>query len=624
MTERGKVRFKLFGTFRATRGGSDVELKDTTYCTYLKLLLLSNKQYLMASKDRALGDSEKIRDIVDKANMEPVPGQGGRYGFKAKTGLELRFRKGYGLCLIGPDFESDIQEFESIWRRRGDATAAELQQALELYENGIDVSTWAKDRIYLGCEEWIMQRRQDLNTRCADIYEELKEREQAARDPDDQGITDEIGTEAWLSGAVANSVAELSSSTEPRRRVEVLSQPSSTPEADVPKAFRSEPGELIHENGICGETSGLDSAVSEPESVTESSTSLGYLIREELRASKAEDHDPQPHLILGGRGSVDEVGEEREEPSDEDQVEPSDTVENEVEVSKENEARPPVEPFVGGIPTEREPPAPSLNVIDALATELNWSYADVVTTLESARTIRSEEGGHGRRRQMTTLGALTILVVLVFGIGLGRFFPVRTIVQSDHAQQPQTTSALPQSPSSSQPSKPKAKTPSSQGNAASKSQIERASNKQKETASQPDESNVVHAVPPENPIFIKDLFVKHVEGNQPDWRTDDEVIAGQLFSPYLRCMGNLRTTAVYKLGGQFSTFTCVIGVADWRKNEFKEEGAAVEFHGDGVRLRQFTTQIGVPIKVRLRVAGVQSLAIGWTPPVIIAEPKVWR
>lgn len=263
------------------------------------------------------------------------------------------------------------------------------------------------------------------------------------------------------------------------------------------------------------------------------STSLGDQLREELRASKPLTDEPED---IKNDDPMDNVNDEmvatehNEEPGPAEQADlPMDTPRAEAEVNEMNEGPPPINPPPWTDHREaisKPPPSPE-NVIEALAAELNWSYAEVVVTLEAARANRSQEVNPTQRRQVTALGIVTIVVVLAFGIGIGRLFTGQESPSASGGQQVLTgltQTESPQRPQSSQPAGTESK--KIDARATQSEEPERG-------APEPTQSDtdVVNAVAPENPVSIQEFFVKSVEGNEPRWNPDEEVIAGQLFSP---------------------------------------------------------------------------------------------
>lgn len=134
------ITFQLFGTFRVYRAGQEIDLPSFRYLDYLKLLLLSNKQYLSGAKIGRSLSEKQIKDVVDRANLPSSATQNGRYDFQRKTGLELRYKSGSGLYLKGASWTSDLREFQTIWENRTSASTESLVTALGSFGSGLDRS----------------------------------------------------------------------------------------------------------------------------------------------------------------------------------------------------------------------------------------------------------------------------------------------------------------------------------------------------------------------------------------------------------------------------------------------------------------------------------------------------
>ncbi len=166
------VRFHLFGTFRASKEGRQLELPDRRYLTYLKLLLLSGKKYLERKNIPSVPDEHQIRDIVDRANLPES--KRGRYGFRDKTGVEIRFRAGSGVYLRG-SWTCDLVDFEQIWSNRTTAAQSQLEWALEISSGGID------PQLCQSKPEWFEGRLSEIANRARDIGLEIDRRFSKAR-----------------------------------------------------------------------------------------------------------------------------------------------------------------------------------------------------------------------------------------------------------------------------------------------------------------------------------------------------------------------------------------------------------------------------------------------------------
>ncbi len=171
------VRFELFGKFKVACNGREVELPDYRYLTYLKLLLLSGQTHLHQKDIPGSPSEDQIRDIVDKANLDKVDGQGGRYGLLRETGLELRFRSGAGVYLKG-EWTCDLVEFETIWRSRSATDLDTLEIALLTYADGIDRQLCSDP------PAWLPKRIAKIEAKKEDIYREIAARRtQQSRHP---------------------------------------------------------------------------------------------------------------------------------------------------------------------------------------------------------------------------------------------------------------------------------------------------------------------------------------------------------------------------------------------------------------------------------------------------------
>lgn len=209
MRDIGTVKFSLFGRFKIEVNERPIAIHEVAFFTYLKLLLLSGEPSLSNTETCPLGpDAKAIRDIVDKGNSPPRPNQGGRYDFTAKTGLSLRYREGFGLELQGNEFESDLARFEEVWDRRSKVSDEDLEQALELYGKGVNVKSWARDRILDDCQEWLRARLRQLEERREEIELELGNRRRDAQSKEaatihsdaSRELNDERGSHREISG----------------------------------------------------------------------------------------------------------------------------------------------------------------------------------------------------------------------------------------------------------------------------------------------------------------------------------------------------------------------------------------------------------------------------------------
>ena len=209
MSTSGTVRFNLFGGFVAIVDGSEVTFPERDFYSYLKLLLLSGKTRLEPREAfSSVPVSKRVRDVLDLGNSAPgLIRKGGRYAFEEKTGLSLKYREGYGLELRGADSQSDVREFERIWKVRSDKSEQDLQYALDIYGSGIDLDNWIKDWIIVECQEWIKTRLHVLQERRNDIKAELdSKRERRISEPGSsmegvsQGCSDEEGSRHETSG----------------------------------------------------------------------------------------------------------------------------------------------------------------------------------------------------------------------------------------------------------------------------------------------------------------------------------------------------------------------------------------------------------------------------------------
>lgn len=234
------VKFCLFGRFRIIVNGRDVPFPDVLFFTYLKLALLSRKTFFDYS--RASGKdipTKVIRDVLDKGNLKPRIGQGGRYDFAGITGLSLRYRERFGIELQGTGWECDVHTFEEIWAERDTAPIESLRLALALYGSGVDIRSWKRDQVLLDCSEWLQKRLTALQRRRDDINVELQSRLQS----DEQMVVEPRGDET--------SARELSG------------------------------------DGNQHETSGLDQPESSLDTDPSSSAGLGGVVREKVSADSA-------------------------------------------------------------------------------------------------------------------------------------------------------------------------------------------------------------------------------------------------------------------------------------------------------------------------------------------------
>lgn len=180
--------FRLFGRFTTIINGSEVAFPEAAFFTYLKLTLLSGEAFFDYCEASSTGVPAKlIRDVLDKGNLEPRPGQGGRYDFVSLTGLSLRYREGFGIELQGSNWKCDLHEFEEIWAQRETLPEESLRTALALYGRGIDIRTWKRDPQLVECSEWVKKRLSSVAEHRTAIEEELQRRLAAMAPADIEG-----------------------------------------------------------------------------------------------------------------------------------------------------------------------------------------------------------------------------------------------------------------------------------------------------------------------------------------------------------------------------------------------------------------------------------------------------
>lgn len=251
-----QVRFHLFGKFRTVVDGKNVPFKDAKFFTYLKLYLLSGQTYLDNDHDWEFWVLAKdVRDPLNDGNLDPeVSLRKGSYDFTGITGLSFRYRDGLGIGIQEEHWQSDIREFEDVWARRTSASKEELQQALEVFGKGVDLSSWRRDPTFNKCFKWVRTRLTELTLRKEEIQAELDGR----RDSEERGV----------SGAGAIAIGDL-------------------------------PGGLSDE-GIHHETSGLINAAPGIEPAAEDSAPL----RQELREAPVPDEPAKDAAPTEGSGQA--------------------------------------------------------------------------------------------------------------------------------------------------------------------------------------------------------------------------------------------------------------------------------------------------------------------------------
>lgn len=220
------VKFSLFGKFKIVVNGQEVVFPEAAFSTYLKLSLLSGDHFFDCIRaSRKDITASMIRNILDKGNIEPRFGQGGRFDFANITGLSLRYREGYGIELQGSGWQCDLHEFEEIWAQRENVSDDALRLALALYGSGIDIRSWKRDPILIKCLEWIKRRLGVLQEHQEDIKAELKRRlESKQAETKDGDLTQEDGdARKWSDNANCHETSGL---TEPDSNFDSTAQSS--------------------------------------------------------------------------------------------------------------------------------------------------------------------------------------------------------------------------------------------------------------------------------------------------------------------------------------------------------------------------------------------------------------
>lgn len=207
-TKAKKVRFHLFGRFRAIVDDTEVQFKDAKFFTYLKLYLLSGESYLDNNEEWSFWDIAKdVRDPLIEGNepRDETRGRGGRFDFKGITGLTFRYTEKLGIGIEPDIWSSDVQDFEEAWRRRTEASSAELQQALDSYGKGVDLSSWKKEPTFIKNYRWIKARISVLDERRKDLRAELDQRPTSEKSGTDaEGNEAKVDEQGTLSGEKAS------------------------------------------------------------------------------------------------------------------------------------------------------------------------------------------------------------------------------------------------------------------------------------------------------------------------------------------------------------------------------------------------------------------------------------
>jgi hypothetical protein len=130
--------------------------------------------------------------------------------------------------------------------------------------------------------------------------------------------------------------------------------------------------------------------------------------------------------------------------------------------------------------------------------------------------------------------------------------------------------------------------------------------------------------PAKNPVSLYRLYSEDVTGLGTVETKEDVLIGRKLFTGYLYSWepGNNTTTGLYKLGGQYATLTCYVGVPDSNKSQFEAVDRYVLFEGDGKVLKKVEVKPGAAIEVRLDVSRINALMVTWNHPVVIVAPTV--
>lgn len=130
---------------------------------------------------------------------------------------------------------------------------------------------------------------------------------------------------------------------------------------------------------------------------------------------------------------------------------------------------------------------------------------------------------------------------------------------------------------------------------------------------------------PQTTVALEDLFLKNLAHISARASSDEVVIGRQLFSHYIWAeTGPDETVPAYKLDGEYSSVTCVVGVPDEDTSLADRDNTVVIFEADGRVLKRLSAKQRNATAVTLPVRGVRVLAISFHAPVVIAAPKAHR
>ncbi len=556
------VRFHLFGAFRAFRNGQEVTLPDRTAGTFLRLLLLSNEPFLdNVENRRRLGTYESIRTLVDKANKEPRFGQGGRYDFLRRTGLALRLREGCGICLEGEGWSCDVHDFEEIWRRRTTATEEELRRAFDLFEDGINLKSWPKDKVTKDSWLWVKERVAELDQHLADIEAELVSRpSQALVDP------------------------------------ETVSEPSEPDEQEC---------EDETEDRL--ETSGFDEPLISFNMGESSSTSLG----DDLCHPLGEE-EPWPMGTTEARTSVDGS----DEASGPRGITDSDT--GAVHVAAARQTNEPDQSNTDALEVEQR----IIPITDdnPKAADVEATTATPPTgRLENQSNPLNQTG----QRTITALGVVVvgglILVFFSCGIVVAKLFgsnppsnPGSALTVSPPTSSPpppsqtrQDSSAVNREAAAQKTAVPDGDRPSRDAQDQTPEPIVRA----------PENPVGLHQV------YEGSLNSRDPTATDRDVMIGRQLFTGYEF---IDSRSGEESVAVYKLDRQFAKLICLVGVPDAYVSLFARKDEWITIEADGRLLKKIHISAGVVTRVKLSVKGVKALIITFYCPVVLVDPKLWR
>jgi hypothetical protein len=530
MESSTRVRFNLFGKFRASRNGLELEFPDRDFFTYLKLLLLSGKSHLAHSREcpiRKSKTSKQISDVLNKGNNPLVAGGLGQYGFVDQTGIALRFREGAGLVLVPENFTCDVREFEEIWGRLETCPRSDLEQALEIYGDEIDLSEWKKDGILIDCLQWVENRIQQLERYRDELRSELDRRDQKA--------SAENGNPTLAKGEEAAG----SGKDEGDSRLET-------------SGFESRADRFS--------SSGIDSA------------SLGGALRPDL----------------GEPGAVDDASDSLPNAEQVDSVLPDDKSDDDSDVSGSaiNDL-PVLQVSADSDEVSSSQLSKEERSEDARFASDDPIVADPSPSRDHPTQLTKQEG----RRTVTALGIIVVVLLVATIFLLGFFLAKLNTPKQETASNPSRGS---DSKSGSGTSAPGGDIP------------------------------VVRA--PENPVYLRTLYVESLTAAPPESSTGDIIIGRQLLTDFIYTgsgTGN-ESVGVYRLDGQFRTLKCIIGVPDADAHRFGRDAEWIRFEADGRELDRIRVKTGSPTPVTIPVRNVKVLIVTQRDPAVIASARVWR